>query len=307
MAEHRSDVIVALWTEDRLRWIYEEEDWSVPVPEIVTYLAYQAGSPVLEQELADKVCDDDTPYKKRHRLEGALALLTKRAKEYGIPGINRIWPFGGSGKQGYIMPLEVSERVLQIAIERQRRRGPTEPTDAGLTDPGRLGPALRQVLEVAQGSQSEVFEGKIGGQGLGLTPEQRTCIERYAMRRATVHYERNGWTVEDVSSSRPYDLRCTSPDRDELHVEVKGTTDDGTAVLLTAGEVKHAEDYPHVALWVLHNIELNTGRNGRLIASRGGLYLLWPWNINAHGSSDPTQYKYTLNLEREKNGKRLSP
>jgi hypothetical protein len=59
--------------------------------------------------------------------------------------------------------------------------------------------------------------------GLGrLTAPQRKAVERRSMAVTTHYYEGNGWSVKDVSSYRPYDLECTK-DRQELHVEVKGT------------------------------------------------------------------------------------
>ena len=92
------------------------------------------------------------------------------------------------------------------------------------------------------------------GQGFGYTPEQRKALEDHAMAAAKRHFKRAGYKVDDVSSSRPYDLRCLRNEK-ELHVEVKGTTTSGEAIVLTNNEVKHACDGKHpCALFVLHSI-----------------------------------------------------
>ena len=51
------------------------------------------------------------------------------------------------------------------------------------------------------------------------------------MAVATVHLELDGWTVDDVSTTRPYDLHCRRGS-EVLRTEVKGTTGDGSAVVV---------------------------------------------------------------------------
>lgn len=128
------------------------------------------------------------------------------------------------------------------------------------------------------------------GQGRATSAEERREIELLAMTVATEHYERLGYAVADVSSHESYDLRC-SRGESELHVEVKGTRSDGRAILLTANEVEHAHRmFPHVALVVVGNIELDadTGR-----AYGGTTTVYQPFDIREHAVS-PTQFRCSL-------------
>jgi hypothetical protein len=79
------------------------------------------------------------------------------------------------------------------------------------------------------------------------------------MARAVSYFAALGATVEDVSRTECYDLRCFDSDGVEFHVEVKGTTGLGEAILLTRNEVVHAEKmHPRVALFVVSQIELSS-------------------------------------------------
>ena len=81
--------------------------------------------------------------------------------------------------------------------------------------------------------------------------------------------------VENVSKRRPYDLECTKGKR-QLHVEVKGTTTDGDAIVLTNNEVEHACNPRHsCVLFVLHSIALKDGK------ASGGTQRIWrPWQLD---------------------------
>ncbi|MEG4281385.1 DUF3883 domain-containing protein [Microcoleus sp. MON1_C1] len=70
------------------------------------------------------------------------------------------------------------------------------------------------------------------GQGFRSTPEVRRAIEMRAMNLATEHFQDQGWVVEDVSQQESYDLRCTRQE-ERIYVEVKGTTSEGSTILLT--------------------------------------------------------------------------
>jgi hypothetical protein len=65
------------------------------------------------------------------------------------------------------------------------------------------------------------------GQGFQLDQEIKDAVEAFAMNTATKFYREAGWQVEDVHGSESYDLIC-SKDETSTHVEVKGTTGDGT-------------------------------------------------------------------------------
>jgi Domain of unknown function (DUF3883) len=54
--------------------------------------------------------------------------------------------------------------------------------------------------------------------------------------------EADGWSVENVSADRSYDLHCKGDGR-ELRVEVNGTMGAGASILLTPNEVRHASEH----------------------------------------------------------------
>src|SRR5208337_3261728 len=112
------------------------------------------------------------------------------------------------------------------------------------------------------------------GQGFARTPQERKAIEDCAMKSAKKYFKGLDFTVEDVSARRSYDLVCSRPNL-EIHVEVKGSTTDGKAIVLTNNEVKHALDEKFTcALFILHSIKLNKGK------ASGGTKVIWnPWQI----------------------------
>jgi predicted RNA-binding protein with PUA-like domain len=125
---------------------------------------------------------------------------------------------------------------------------------------------------------SAEYAGKrYAGQGYMMNAQQRRAIEQYAMQKARAFYEEQGYTVTDVSATRSFDLICKFANRPELHVEVKGTTSDGTQILLTPNEVAHAQSYPYVALFLVSHIQVDptdpTHHYG------GTILCLDPWNI----------------------------
>lgn len=130
------------------------------------------------------------------------------------------------------------------------------------------------------------------GQGYTTNPDIRRAIELYAMREAKTFYEKQGWRVSDVSSTQSYDLLCQANSREELHVEVKGTTSDGAQILLTVNEVKHAQKhYPKVALFVLSHIQVDTES---IENPQGGeIQILEPWKVD-EGALSPLAYAYIL-------------
>ncbi|HTE83782.1 MAG TPA: EVE domain-containing protein [Dehalococcoidia bacterium] len=172
-----TDYIAPVWTKDRLEWIYEDDEWSVPVPEIVTYLATKADALVLEQELADAVRPESDAQERKAKLRGALANLTIRAKDHGIPGAGqvwrfynsqgepvRLWPFRGSGGPGYVMPAEIAAIVNEI-----------HPTQ-GVTEQASLYPdELVQPGRYPEGARRQVFVNAYERS----TEARRQCIKRY--------------------------------------------------------------------------------------------------------------------------------
>lgn len=129
------------------------------------------------------------------------------------------------------------------------------------------------------------------GQGFSIDQVAKVAIETHAMDSAQRHYEQSG-TVADTASRKSWDLEVDI-DGTIWHVEVKGTTGDPVDVLLTPNEVAHAQQYEHVALYVLSNISL-VGADGQRDAARGGRVTIYqPWTINPDDLA-PLGYKYRL-------------
>jgi putative restriction endonuclease len=124
--------------------------------------------------------------------------------------------------------------------------------------------------------------GRRQGTGQGFASDQavNAAVDNHAMEAATAYFSAAGWQVLDVHSYESYDLRCLQG-TSEKHVEVKGTTTSGDAVLLTGNEVEHARNYPNVALFVLADIEVTRSPNGQVVASEGRPIIFDPWDIDA--------------------------
>jgi hypothetical protein len=134
---------------------------------------------------------------------------------------------------------------------------------------------------------------RASGQGLRASAPERQAIEKRAVEVATATLKADKWKVEDVGLYRPYDLHCTRKGS-EKRVEVKGTTGDGSAVLLTPGEVAHAHDNSNVALMVVSGIVLTNHADGTITGSGGDLRVIDPWTIDDDGELKPTGYGYRL-------------
>jgi len=119
--------------------------------------------------------------------------------------------------------------------------------------------------------------GKGHGRRYRTSAEDRRIIETAAMSRATDYLRSEGWEVEDVSRHRSYDLHCNKGNQ-TLHVEVKGTTQDGSEVLVTVAEIELARrESPHTLLYVLAGIQFSVREK---TATGGSPILVQPWNPN---------------------------
>jgi Domain of unknown function (DUF3883) len=109
------------------------------------------------------------------------------------------------------------------------------------------------------------------------------------------HFEDElGYVTEDVGKRESYDVHATKG-QEVVKVEVKGTTTDGAAVVLTRNEVNlHRAEHPNNALAVVRNISLD--RSGdRPVATGGELVLVMPWEIN-EGGLIPIAYDYRTGI-----------
>ncbi|MHB8597161.1 MAG: protein NO VEIN domain-containing protein [Ktedonobacteraceae bacterium] len=155
-------------------------------------------------------------------------------------------------------------------------------------------------IEDAELAVAELAGKNRSGQGFRMDVAARQAIEQHVMQTAKIYYEELGWAVTDVSATCSYDLVCKRNNREELHVEVKGTTSDGQQILLTRNEVEHARyRYPHVALFVLANIKIEKTSTGGIRPGGGERHLLEPWNVD-DGMLTPLAYAYKIKMS-EKN------
>lgn len=123
------------------------------------------------------------------------------------------------------------------------------------------------------------------GQGHLPGAVARKAIEDHAQAVLTIHYESQGWTVEDTRIGNPYDAIATK--EDQVHyLEAKGTQGSGAAVLVTAGEVAFAQAHPgRCVMGIVSGILLD--KNGAIIQGSGSLRIV-PWNPDDDDLQDVT-------------------
>ena len=100
------------------------------------------------------------------------------------------------------------------------------------------------------------------------------------------------WDVEDVHGTESYDLICRHGN-EVKHVEVKGTTTDGGEVILTLNQVRHAQENPCTALFVVSNIVVERAEDGTVTATGGQHHCYDPWKIN-DGVLIPIGFRYQV-------------
>ena len=176
----------------------------------------------------------------------------------------------------------------------------------GLTHGGKLEQAIwdeftgkrNELALAASAIKSAISPGPVleateatGGQGFNSSSPERKALELASMNHAYHYFKSQGWHVDDVSVNHPYDLSCTKPTGEKLHVEVKGTTTDGSSVLLTHGEVSHAESCGNLALYILHGLTLQDDGSGDVEAVGGRSEVHNPWDI-AKGTLSPLTYQH---------------
>ncbi|MEV5793172.1 DUF3578 domain-containing protein [Streptomyces sp. NPDC052192] len=149
--------------------------------------------------------------------------------------------------------------------------------EATLYIPGDLPVEVREATQSAATTANRRSARK-GGQGFLLTAAERGAIEKRSVLLAAEHFKAQGWTVKDVGATKSYDLELKRGD-EKLHVEVKGTTSDGSQVILTRAEVEWQRKFaPDNALVVVHSIKLD--RTVEPATATGGvLHCTSPWTI----------------------------
>jgi hypothetical protein len=117
----------------------------------------------------------------------------------------------------------------------------------------------------------------------------RIAVESHAVKLAIAHYTGEGYNVTEVG--KPYDL-CAVKDGEELHVEVKGSTQTANDVELTKNEVHHARAV-RTDLYVVDQIEYGKMEDGS-IRTRGGCVRMWAGWQPATADLTPSRYRYML-------------
>jgi len=135
-------------------------------------------------------------------------------------------------------------------------------------------------------------QSRSGGAGYQTDSEAKKEIERCAVERAIEYLEREGWSVEDVGTTRSFDLLAHKDDR-ELHVEVKGSSGVASTVELTAGEVTEADTHDDSLLVVVDRIELKRKSSSQVKGSGGRARAWWNTTID-HDRLQPTRFRYLL-------------
>ncbi len=168
---------------------------------------------------------------------------------------------------------DLARFLLMLAVLYERER-----VDPPADDPS---PEIREASSTASSvAQSRQRRGLRRGQGFGLSAEERSAIERHSVRVTRTQLATQGWDTEDVGATKPYDLICERDD-ETMIVEVKGTTSEGSSVILTRGEVEEQRKaFPNNALAVVSRVQLSRDSNGRVRASGGQLRIVQPWEID---------------------------
>jgi len=133
------------------------------------------------------------------------------------------------------------------------------------------------------------FVRRTGGQGFGLTAEEKKAVEIRAMQVTEQWFVQRGFDLENTSSKESYDY-LAKKDGESWKVEVKGTTSfSGGSMSMSRNEViLHQTEKGKTVLSIVSNISLE--RDTDLHAYGGIIEVLMGWNID-DWSITPTSYR----------------
>lgn len=140
----------------------------------------------------------------------------------------------------------------------------------------------------------EVIEPRRGKPRRRLTAAESKAVEQYAVDRARAHFDALGYTTKDVGATESYDVHATKGQH-VVKVEVKGTTSDGSDIVLTANEVVlHTDSFPDNALVIVRHINLQRDED-RPTTTGGEPIVEFPWKLDPD-NLEPIAYRYRTGL-----------
>lgn len=220
------------------------------------------------------------------RAEQTAILDLREQLEAQYPGAPLYFPWipYGDGPirtfQSYLVKMPRSAMgllpALMTAVEKVQTAAPTSYSDEGASE--------RELLTL-------VGKSRTTGQGFMKDQTAKMAIEAHAMDLAIDYWSQRG-EVEDVHGNQSYDLTCIT-NGTEVHIEVKGTTTDGSHLFLTRNEVVHAKSWPEVCLFVVANIKVTRSTDGAIDASGGVVHIEHPWFIDDEKLT-PLVFRYEL-------------
>jgi hypothetical protein len=194
------------------------------------------------------------------------------------------YPFGAIPSDA-----EIEQDLLQIVdLLGQVYRA----TDEGLYVPGDA-PDVADIEEALE----EITHPQRKRKGPRLSGPERRAIELRAVEVTMEHFksEGMGYQVKDVGDKESYDVHATKAG-ETLKIEVKGTTSNGSEVILTKNEVElHRKEHPANALAIVRNIKLHRVKDQPPTASGGELIVRQPWPLD-EAKLAPIAYRFTTDL-----------
>jgi hypothetical protein len=122
-----------------------------------------------------------------------------------------------------------------------------------------------------------------------LDPERRKKVEDAAQQRLMEHYRALGWVIKDTRHGNPYDAVAEKGSQ-VIYLEAKGTETAGRAVIVTGGEVEHANSHPcQCVLGILSDIEFTSDG---AVAAGSGVFRIFDWQPR-NADLSIRQYDYT--------------
>ncbi|MHA3020460.1 MrcB family domain-containing protein [Mycobacterium sp. BMJ-28] len=211
---------------------------------------------------------------------------------------NRISQLGSGYELGNVVAVEYALDAIPAddLIEEDLRRAAVwlseiyEAADEGLYVPG-------DSPEIADTERSFESVARPRTPSKRSTPRlsaiERRVIEEHAVQTVITHLESTdqGYEVKDVGLRESYDLHSTKAGS-FVKVEVKGTTSNGSEIVLTRNEVElHKTGHPANALAIVRNITLHRQKGCPPTASGGELILEMPWKVDDDRLA-PIAYRY---------------